>query len=77
MDALSPMKILKTFTIIHFVLPDKNVRYAGGREANLKELQSLGLISGLNGMLIGNYLTTAGQETNKDLDMLESLNLSY
>lgn len=77
MPPLPPLEILKTFAIIRFVLPDKNIRYAGGREANLKALQPLGLIAGLNGMLIGNYLTTDGQDIVKDFDMLRSLHLSY
>lgn len=77
MEPLSPLEILKTFAIIRFILHDKNIRYAGGREIGLKSLQPLGLISGLNGMLIGNYLTTDGQNVQKDFDMLKSLNLAY
>ena len=76
-EPLAPLDILKTFAIIRFILPDKNIRYAGGRETGLKSLQPLGLVSGLNGMLIGDYLTTNGQNAGKDLDMLESLNLAY
>ncbi|GEA15585.1 biotin synthase [Moorella sp. E308F] len=74
---LSAMEIIKTFAIIRFILPDKNIRYAGGREVNLRSLQPLGFIAGLNGMLIGNYLTTPGQGANKDLQMLEDLQLEY
>lgn len=74
---LSPMEIIKSFAILRFILPDKNIRYAGGREENLGNLQCLGFISGLNGMLIGNYLTTGGQEVNKDIKMMEDLNLEY
>jgi biotin synthase len=76
-NPLAPMEILKTFAIIRFILPHQNIRYAGGRETNLKSLQPLGFISGLNGMLIGNYLTTDGQNIHDDLDMLNSLDLSY
>lgn len=74
---LDPMEIIKTFAIIRFILPDKNIRFAGGRERNLRSLQPLGFIAGLNGMLIGNYLTTGGQEVNKDFQMLKDLNLTY
>ncbi|MBV4448590.1 biotin synthase BioB [Clostridium tyrobutyricum] len=74
---LSPMDIIKTFAIMRFIMPDKNLRFAGGREKNLKSLQSLGFISGINGMLIGDYLTTDGQGVNKDFDMLKDLNLQY
>lgn len=74
---LSPMEIIKTFAIMRFILPNKNIRYAGGRETNLGSLQPLGFIAGINGMLIGDYLTTCGQEINKDFKMLEDLELTY
>lgn len=74
---LSAMEIIKTFAIIRFILPDKNIRYAGGREGNLRSLQPLGFIAGLNGMLIGNYLTTPGQGANNNIQMLEDLQLEY
>ncbi|KHD34897.1 biotin synthase [Clostridium acetobutylicum] len=74
---LSPMEIIKTFAIIRFILPDKIIRYAGGREKNLRSLQPLGFLSGLNGMLIGNYLTTNGQSVNDDFNMLKDLELEY
>lgn len=73
--SLSPMEIIKSFAIVRFILPDKNIRYAGGREQNLRSLQPLGFISGINGLLIGNYLTTVGQDINKDFEMLKDLNL--
>lgn len=74
---LPPMEILKTFAIIRFILPDKIIRYAGGREKNLRSLQPLGFAAGLNGMLIGNYLTTTGQNVNDDFNMLKDLELDY
>lgn len=74
---LSPLEIIKTFAIIRFILPHTNIRYAGGREANLRSLQPLGFVAGLNGMLTGNYLTTPGQGSDKDIQMLEDLQLGY
>ena len=62
---------------MRFIFPDKNLRFAGGREKNLKSLQPLGFIAGINGMLIGDYLTTEGQAVNKDFQMLNDLNLTY
>lgn len=74
---LEPLESLKSFAILRFILPDKNIRYAGGRENNLKSLQPFGLVSGLNGMLIGNYLTTSGQSVSNDKEMLDALHLTY
>jgi biotin synthase len=69
---LSPLEIIKTFALMRFILPHKNIRFAGGREKNLKSLQALGFVAGINGMLIGDYLTTEGQEVNKDFQMLRT-----
>ncbi len=66
---------LKAIAIFRFILPEQILRYAGGREAIMGELQSLGLQSGINAMLIGHYLTTLGQPPEKDHAMLESLGL--
>lgn len=74
---LDPLEALKTFAILRFILPDKNIRYAGGRENGLKTLQPFGLVSGLNGMLIGNYLTIGGQAVSNDMEMLKALHFSY
>ena len=74
---MTPQEILKTFAIFRFILPDRNIRFAGGREVNLGELQPLGFLAGLNGMLIGNYLTTTGRNIEDDLKMIKSVGLSY
>ena len=61
--------------IFRFILPEQIIRYAGGREAVMGELQNLGLKAGINAMLIGHYLTTMGQPPEQDQAMLESLGL--
>ncbi|USR93058.1 biotin synthase BioB [Phormidium yuhuli AB48] len=74
-DRLDPYEALKAIAIFRLILPTRILRYAGGREAVMGELQALGLKSGLNAMLIGHYLTTMGQPPEKDNEMLESLGL--
>jgi biotin synthase len=74
---LNPLEILQTFAIFRLVLPSKIIRYAGGREQNLGELVPLGFLSGINGMLLGNYLTTQGRGACQDLQTVTSLGLSY
>ena len=71
--AVPPMELLKTFALFRFILPKAALRTAGGREKNLRDLQSMALTSGLNGMLIGGYLTTGGRSEANDLQMLEDL----
>jgi biotin synthase len=72
---LDPMEILQTFAIFRLILPGKILRYAGGKEHNLGELVPLGFLSGINGMLIGNYLTTDGRGPDKDLTTASGLGL--
>jgi len=70
---LPPLEILKTIAIFRLILPDKELRYAGGREVNLRDLQALGLVGGINGMLVGGYLTTAGRGPGLDRQMVADL----
>lgn len=72
---LTPMEILQTFAIFRLILPAKIIRYAGGREHNLGELVPLGFLSGVNGMLIGNYLTTNGRGAKQDLETVSNMGL--
>lgn len=74
-EKLNPMEILQTFAIFRLILPNKIIRYAGGREHNLGELVPLGFLSGINGMLIGNYLTTGGRGPAKDLNTVTGLGM--
>ena len=72
---LDPYEALKTISIFRFILPHQILRYAGGREAVMGQLQHLGLKSGINAMLIGHYLTTMGQPPDQDQAMLTALGL--
>ncbi|RZB32291.1 MAG: biotin synthase [Candidatus Argoarchaeum ethanivorans] len=72
----SPLEILKTIAVYRLILPKKSLILAGGRESGLRSLQSLALISGANGILLGNYLTTKGQSPQKDLQMIVDLGLT-
>ncbi|MBP7254438.1 MAG: biotin synthase BioB [Negativicutes bacterium] len=73
--ALKPKEILKIFALFRFILPKKGIRTAGGREVNLRDLQALGLMGGINGMLIGGYLTTGGRNYSDDMKMITDLDL--
>jgi biotin synthase len=72
---LDPYEALKAIAIFRLILPEQIIRYAGGREAVMGELQALGLKAGINAMLVGHYLTTLGQPPEQDRTMLESLGL--
>lgn len=72
---LDPYEALKAIAIFRLILPTQIIRYAGGREAVMGELQSLGLKAGINAMLVGHYLTTLGQPPEQDSAMLSRLGL--
>ncbi len=72
---LDPYEALKAIAIFRLILPEQIIRYAGGREAVMGELQHLGLKAGINAMLIGHYLTTLGQPPEQDQAMLTELGL--
>jgi biotin synthase len=74
MPVLEPLEILKTLAIYRLVMPEALLRYAGGRSA-LGEQQSKGFAAGVNGALVGNYLTTVGNRISDDLAMLKRLEL--
>ena len=75
-NLLSPMECLKIIAIYRFMLPEKNLMVCGGREKNLRELQSWIFLAGANGMMTGNYLTTPGRPPEQDRQMLIDLELT-
>jgi biotin synthase len=72
-EPIPPMEIIKTISLFRFVLPKGTIKIAGGREANLRDLQSLALLAGANGLIVGNYLTTIGRKPEDDLRMIKDL----
>jgi biotin synthase len=56
-------------------LPDVILRYAGGREITLGQLQAMGMTAGINALIVGNYLTTLGRPASDDLRMLAELRM--
>lgn len=66
---LNPLRCLRVLCLFRFLLPDKEIRIAGGREVHLRSLQPLGLYPA-NSIFIGDYLTTPGQAARADLEMI-------
>ena len=72
---LSPMEILKCIAVYRYMLPQAEIRIAGGRQF-LGDMQSMIFMAGASGVMIGDYLTTKGRQVEDDLKMLKDLNLS-
>ena len=75
MAPLPPLKILSIVAMFRFVLPDRIIKLAGGREHNLRDLQALMFLAGADACLVGNYLTTRGRPAERDLRMIRDLGL--
>ncbi|HWV57525.1 MAG TPA: biotin synthase BioB [Longimicrobiales bacterium] len=69
LNDLDPRRCLRVLCLFRFLLPDKEIRIAGGREVHLRSLQPLGLYPA-NSIFIGDYLTTPGQAARADLEMI-------
>lgn len=77
-DKITEEDVLRTICIFRIAMPKAILRYAGGRNTRLSlETQKLGLKAGVNGLLAGDYLTTNGEEVQKDKEMLESIDLEF
>ena len=74
MTALASTAI-RWIALFRLALPAVTIRYAGGREVTLRELQALGLTSGINALIVGNYLTTLGRSPEQDLRLLADLRM--
>ncbi len=72
-NRLDPMEIIRTVALFRLIIPKGTLKLAGGREVNLRDLQAIALMAGANGLILGNYLTTRGRDSNQDLQMLRDL----
>jgi biotin synthase len=71
-EAREALKAVATFRL---VLPRTILRYAGGREITLGDLDVQGFTGGINAVIVGNYLTTLGRPATDDLTTLRELNM--
>jgi biotin synthase len=72
---VEPLEAIRWIALFRLALPGVILRYAGGREVTLRELQAMGMTSGINALIVGNYLTTLGRDPGDDLRMLDDLRM--
>src|ERR671911_75988 len=75
-ELMDPWEAVKWIAIFRLILPNALFRLCGGRIENLGELQPLAVKAGLNGVMMGNFLTTLGSEPEDDRAMFEGLGLN-
>ncbi len=75
-ELMNPWDVVKWVAIFRLIIPGALFRLCGGRVENLGELQPLAVKAGLNGVMMGNFLTTLGAEPADDRAMFEELGLN-
>ncbi len=75
-ELMDPWDVVKWVAIFRLIIPDALFRLCGGRVENLEDLQPLAVRAGLNGVMMGNFLTTLGAEPADDRAMFEEHGLN-
>jgi biotin synthase len=75
-ELMDPWEAVKWIAIFRLILPGALFRLCGGRVENLGELQRLAVKAGVNGVMMGNFLTTLGNTPEEDRAMFEELGLN-
>jgi biotin synthase len=72
---IDPVDIIRTIAVWRFIMPKTILKIAGGREVHFSDGGKLALQAGANGIITGGYLTTNGNEPNKDIQMIHEIGL--
>lgn len=70
---MSPADAAKAFAVFRLVNPKNMIKFAAGRETTMKDFQGLLMLSGLNSMITGGYLTTRGRSVDDDKKFIDQL----
>ena len=70
---MSPADVAKTAALFRLVNPTKSVKFCAGRETTMKDFQGLLMLSGLDSVITGGYLTTRGREVSDDDAFIDRL----
>jgi biotin synthase len=70
-ELMDPWEAVKWVAIFRLILPEALFRLCGGRIENLGELGPMAVRAGLNGVMMGNFLTALGATPAEDREMFE------
>lgn len=73
-DKIDEENILRTLAVFKIANPKSVLRFCGGRMRLSEENQKLALKTCVEGILIGNYLTTVGKNPKEDIKTVRALN---
>jgi biotin synthase len=69
---MRPLEILKAIAMFRMVNPQAEIKVCAGR-GHLRSLQSMLFYAGATGIMMGQLLTTSGQDMAQDMQMLKDL----
>lgn len=65
--------VLRSIALYRLIHPQVPIRLAGGREAIFNDLLGTAFMSGIDGMMIGGYLTQRGRSPEEDSRFVENM----
>lgn len=72
-DKIDEENVLRTIAIFKIANPKSVIRFCGGRMRLSRENQELALKTCVEGIMVGNYLTTVGSEPSEDIQTVNKL----
>lgn len=72
-EPIAAIEAVKSFALFRLINPAKVIKFAAGRETLMNDFQGLLMLSGVNGILTGGYLTTRGRSVEADRKLLEEV----
>ncbi len=72
-DKIDEENILRAMSVIKIANPKSIVRLCGGRMRLSRENQEKALMTSVEGLMVGNYLTTIGANPKQDVEMVKNL----
>ena len=72
---ITPWDCLRAIAAARLMMPETSIRICGGREQNLRDMQSLIFAAGADSFMTGGYLVTPGRGVQADLQMIRDTGL--
>ena len=70
---LPESEMVRMFAVLRFLLPESIIKISGGREKALDDDGRGLLLGGANGIITGGYLTTSGNDSQRDMEMIRGI----
>ncbi len=70
---ITAAEVAKSFALIRLINPSIMLKFAAGRETVMKDFMGLLMLSGLNSLMTGGYLTTRGRSVEEDAAFIRQL----